>query len=173
MKWPFDEDDVWRFDDLTPRQKKYAKEEGCEAGKAYFGDPADTCEEVPLCPVCKEIVWDPVMAAIPCKHLVHVYDMNSGQEYVHPKYLQVFWHSIYPAHREELNEIYTDAEIEKFQLEGEVPPPRTLAFLEYLTVDGISSYFGDRGVSFGFVSDEFINSHGLDQSDHGEGSSCT
>ncbi len=146
---------IWFFDDLTLDEQEYAEENyGCESGNAYLGDDPIDEYQIPFCPFCKQILWNPEKGwdYLSCSHLVFVFDMNDGYVYEDEEFCNYFWEHIYPENIDELDRVYVPEEIEEIRKCNKLP--YALEFIPNIKIVGIYSNSGDRGREYGFVQSD-------------------
>ncbi len=157
---PFDNDELWYFDELEGEHRKKAGDAGCEPGKIYWGYP-DCDHEVPICPNCSAPAW--IHSGYGCEHVIFVHDINSGYSYLHPGFVQAFWGKIFPETQESIKNDYDLNEMNRMKKNGLIPIPFIIQdILNQISIEFTGSSFGHVGVEYGFCTDDILKDYGIE-----------
>ena len=140
---------VWKLEDLNDEQREIAEEAGCEPQTYYLGYP-NVDNEIPECPNCGAASW----SESPCKHLVVEYDLNGGFTHIFDGYERYFWKFEIPQHIAGGNTVSFEDYLEDEDFDALIGDD--IFEVSPLSEVSTESAFGDRGLTCGYASDEYL-----------------
>jgi hypothetical protein len=149
--WRYGMNDIWGFNDLSPMEKDYAEEQGCESGKKYYGDPLSD-HDVAQCPFCNQVIWLDSY----CPHLIFRYLHGSGMYmYINERFEQYFWNILIPSIKDDLGGYLADT-IEENSTLRDLLPSDILDFIDDAQYYESDSFSGDTSEVCGFITPDML-----------------